>query len=176
MTKNRLCIIFCTFSTKYCVILSEHEAFLKPSPSLIIHDASDGANPGIPAAPLTEPLVLSWLYQVHPSPVVWVLIEEPVALSHIAGEDVVYVEALHNAGTVVPQVHHLTSELDPFIQAHAEQPRLMVLHGRGLISKALRSRSSYGYTYLYFLSGVLLAMCDCNADLPFYEWYTTIHH
>lgn len=59
------------------------------------------------------------------------LIEEPIAVGHIAGENVIYVEAVHDAGTVVHQVHHLTSKLDPLIQAHIEQPRLLVLHERG---------------------------------------------
>lgn len=88
--------------------------------SSIVQDASDGADSGAPTAPLTESLVLSGPDQVHPAPVVWVLVEEPVALFDIAGEDVAYVEAIHDAGTVIYQVHHLSAKLNPLIQAHVE--------------------------------------------------------
>lgn len=96
----------------------------------IVHDAFDGSDSGIPATPLTEPLILSRPYQVHPAPVVGVLIEEPVAIFHVAGEDVINVEAIHDTGTVIHKVHHLTPKLDPLIQAHVERPRLLVLNQR----------------------------------------------
>lgn len=53
--------------------------------------------------------------------------KEPVAVSHVAGEDVVHVKAIHKAGTVVHQVHHLTTKLDPFVETHVEQTRIFVL-------------------------------------------------
>lgn len=133
-------------------ILSDIEDFPKPPRRIpqnrsIVHNASDGADPCVPATPLTEPLVLSRPYQVHPAPVVWLLIEEPVAIGHIAGEDVIDVEAVHDIGAIIHQFHDLTSELDTLIQPHVEQPRLLILNERGIISKAQRNRSMV-YTFL----------------------------
>lgn len=51
---------------------------------LLVCDALNGAHPCSVSAPLTEPLVLPRLDQIHPSTIVWMLIEEPVAISHIA--------------------------------------------------------------------------------------------
>lgn len=53
--------------------------------------------------------------------------KEPVAVSHVAGEDVVHVKAIHEAGTVVHEVHHLTTKLDPFVETHVEQTGILVL-------------------------------------------------
>lgn len=53
--------------------------------------------------------------------------KEPVAVSHVAGEDVVHVKAIHKAGTVVHEVHHLTTKLDPFVETHVEQSGILVL-------------------------------------------------
>lgn len=60
----------------------------------------------------------------------WVLVEEPVAIGHVAGKDVVDVEAVNDAGAVLHQVHHLAPELDSLIQAHVERARLLVWNGR----------------------------------------------
>lgn len=124
---------------QYCAlskVFSELEAFPKPPCSSeilrdrsVVQDAFDGSDPGAPAAPLAEPLVLSGPDQVHPAPVVRVLVEEPVAFGDVAGEDVVHVEAVHDAGTVVHQVHHLTSELETLVQAHVERPGLLLIKG-----------------------------------------------
>ena len=120
---------------QYCVlskVFSELEAS-RSSAILqnrsVVQDAFDGADPGAPAAPLAEPLVLSGPDQVHPAPVVRVLVEEPVALGDVAGEDVVDVEAVHDAGTVVHQVHHLTAELEALVQAHVERAGLLLVTG-----------------------------------------------
>lgn len=88
--------------------------------SLVVHDVSDGAHPGASATSFAEPLVLARPYQVHPAPVVWVLIEEPVAICNVAGEDVIHVEAVHDAGTVIHQIHSLSSELYPLVQMNVE--------------------------------------------------------
>ena len=50
-----------------------------------------------------------------------------MAAPHVAGEDVVLVEALHHVGTVVDQVHDLSPELDPLVQTHGEGPGLRLL-------------------------------------------------
>lgn len=55
------------------------------------------------------------------APVLRLLVEQPVAVRHIAGEDVALVESLGDAGAVVVrQLHYLTAELDPLVQTHGE--------------------------------------------------------
>lgn len=46
------------------------------------------------------------------------LIEDPVALLHIAGVDVVEVEALIQGGAVITQLHHLATELRALVDHH----------------------------------------------------------
>lgn len=94
----------------------------------LVRDESDGAHPGVNAAPLTEPLVLPWPYEVHPAPVICMLKKEPIAVSHVTGEDVVHVKVIHKAGAVVQEVRHLTTRLDPFVETHVEQTEIVVLH------------------------------------------------
>lgn len=78
---------------------------------LMVYDASDGADPVVPATQFAKSLVLSRPDQVHPALVVWLLIEEPIAIPNIAGEDIIHMEAIHDAATVVHQIHHLTFKL-----------------------------------------------------------------
>lgn len=74
--------------------------------------------------------------------------KEPVAVSHVAGEDVVHVKAIHEAGTVVHEVHHLTTKLDPFVETHIEQTGILVLRERTrIIGKVFRDRSIDGLTF-----------------------------
>lgn len=96
----------------------------------IVQDAPDGADPRTPTAPLAESLVFPGPDQVHPAAVVRMLVEEPVAVGDVAGEDVVDVEALHDTGAVIGQVHHLASKLDPLVQAHAVGAGALVWSGR----------------------------------------------
>lgn len=56
--------------------------------------------------------------------------KEPIAVSHVAGEDVVHVKVIHKAGAVVHEVHHLTTKLDPFVETHVEQTGILVLRGK----------------------------------------------
>lgn len=127
------------WDSKYSLSRSEHEEAGGGLPVTSVgssghrsrgQDASDGADPGAPAAPLAEPRVIPGPDQVHPAPVVRLLVEEPVAVGDVAGEDAVDVEAVHDAGAVVLQVHHLTPELDALVQAHAERTGLLLSNER----------------------------------------------
>lgn len=133
--------------------------FRDSSNSSVVHNASDGSDPGTPATPLAKPLVLSRPYQVHPAPVVWVLVEEPVAVGHVAGEDVVYVEAVHDTGTVIHQIHHLTSKLYPLIQAHVEWPRFLVTNRNGELFSIAFSQAQVLY---YFYNNIKFNFVPCS--------------
>ena len=119
-----------------------------------VHDASDGADPGVPAPPLAEPLVLPGPDQVHPASVVRVLVEEPVAVGDVAGEDAVNVESVRDAGAVVHQVHHLPSELESLVQAQVERAGLLVRDGNHLINQSIRL---YLYAMTLFRINCLLS-------------------
>lgn len=53
-------------------------------------------------------------------PVVGLLVHEPVAIHHVAGVEVGDVETVHEVGTVVRQLSHLTSHVKMLIQPHPE--------------------------------------------------------
>lgn len=86
--------------------------------SLEIHEAPDGADPGVVAAPFVEALVLAGPHVVVMSPVVGLLVHEPVAVHHVAGVDVGHVETLIEVGAVVCQLYHLTSHVEMLVQPH----------------------------------------------------------
>lgn len=73
------------------------------------NDASDGSNPGTHASPLMKPPVFTRMYQVLASPVMRMLVENPVAIHYIA-VDVIEMEAFIQGGAVVCQLHHLSSK------------------------------------------------------------------
>lgn len=99
---------------------------------LCLHsDASDGAHPRTHTSPLIEPPVFTRAHQVLAAPVMGMLVEDPVAFLHIAGVDVVVVEALIQGGAVVSQLHHLASELRALINHHSV--RTLVLWKRFVI-------------------------------------------
>ena len=104
---------------------------------LIIHNPFDGSHYGSSATPLAESYVLAGPDQVHPPLVVWVLVEDPVTVSHVAGKDSVCVEAVHEAGAVFLEVHFLTAKLQPLVQTQVEGARFL-LHGCGRYSKSVR--------------------------------------
>lgn len=47
------------------------------------------------------------------APVVGVLVEDPVALHHIAGGDAAHLEGVLQVGAVLAQVHHLARKVGP---------------------------------------------------------------
>lgn len=83
-------------------------------------NASDGAHSGSNSSPLTESWVFSWHQQVHPALVVGMLIKNPIAFLHPAGEDVIGFEAVHDAWAAVCEIHRLTTKLKSFIDGQFE--------------------------------------------------------
>ena len=74
-------------------------------------EASQRAEGWAGASPVAVPPVLAGAQEVLASPVVGVLVEHPVALHHVEGGDVAGVEALHQVGAVLRQLHVLTQEV-----------------------------------------------------------------
>lgn len=77
-----------------------------------------GSHHSVVATPVPAGAVLSRPQEVLAPPVVWMLIEHPVALRHMAGADVMAVKALVHAGAVVSQVRAVTHHVRPVVQPH----------------------------------------------------------
>lgn len=88
--------------------------------SLEIHEAPDGADPGAVASPVAVAPVLPRPQVVVTPPVVGVLVQQPVAVRHAAGVEVVHAETVHEVGAVVRQLHHLTAHVEMLKQPHPE--------------------------------------------------------
>ena len=88
--------------------------------SLEIHETPDGADPGAHGVPLAEAPVLAGPQVVVAPPVVGVLVQQPVAIHHVAGVEVGEAEAVHEVGAVLHQLHHLTPHVEVLEQPHPE--------------------------------------------------------
>lgn len=98
---------------------------------LVVHDSSNRTHSGTPGAPFAESPVIPRLYKVHPPPVVWVLVEQPVSSFHIARENVIDVETIHDAGTVIHQIHYLPTILYSLKETHVVGSRHLILIWEG---------------------------------------------
>lgn len=87
---------------------------------------SDGSHPGIQASPLIKPPVFTGAHQVLASPVMGVLIEDPVAVHHVAGVDVAEMEAFGQGGAVVSQLHRLASKLWALIDPQSVRALMLI--------------------------------------------------
>lgn len=65
-----------------------------------------------------EPPVFTRAHQILPPSVMGMLVEDPVAIHHIAGVDVIEMEALVQGGAIISQFHHLASELWALVDHH----------------------------------------------------------
>lgn len=81
-----------------------------------VSDPPEGTNPWTGAAPVTVSAVLSRPQVVGSSPVVGLVIQEPVAINHIAGVNVGHAQAVLDVGAVVADLLHLTGHVWSLIQ------------------------------------------------------------
>lgn len=79
---------------------------------------SERAHPGVVAAPVTAGPVLSWAQEVLASPVVGVLVEDPVTLHNVAGVNVVVAEAIIHVGAVIHELHCVSHHVRPVVDPH----------------------------------------------------------
>lgn len=105
-------------------------------------DTFDRTHSWTHASPLIEPPVLARANQVLASPVLRVLVEDPVTVHHVAGGDVGGAEALQQGGAVVGQLDHLAPELWPLVDHHPVGALV-------LLREMFVSQQS---SYLFFLS------------------------
>lgn len=76
------------------------------------------AHHGVVAAPVTTGPVLSRAQEKLASPVVRVLVEDPVALHDIAGVNITVAEALVHIGAVIHELHCVSQQVGPVIDPH----------------------------------------------------------
>lgn len=85
---------------------------------VLTNDAFDGSHPRAQASPLDEPPVLAGTHEVLASPVMRMLVEDPVSAHHVAGVDVSGAKVFVEGGNVFGQLHHLPPELGTLVQHH----------------------------------------------------------
>lgn len=76
---------------------------------LIIGDSSEGAHNGTGSTPVSVSPVFPGFQEVLPPSVVWIFIEDPVAIHHITGVHMPMVETVRHTGAVIHEFHHVTS-------------------------------------------------------------------
>lgn len=108
-------------------------------------DTSDGSHPRTHASPLIKPPVFAGAHQVLASPVMGMLVKDPVTVAHVAGVDVVEMEAFVQGGAVISQLHHLACELwalvdHHFVRALVLQKRQGVLFASGVVKGYQKKR------------------------------------
>lgn len=86
---------------------------------LKLRDSAEGPGGGTGGPPVTELAVLSGPHEVLPAVVVGVLVQGPVAVHDVAGVDVAAAEMILHRLAVLTELHHLTLEVGPLIDAHA---------------------------------------------------------
>lgn len=82
-------------------------------------DTAHRTNAGAYATPVGGVVVGAGPQDVLPSTVVRVLVEDPVALHHIAGGDAAHLELVLQVGAVLTQLHHLTRKVVPLKEFQA---------------------------------------------------------
>lgn len=70
------------------------------------------------AAPFTTGSVLSGAQEILASPVVRVLVEDPVTFHDVAGVNVMVAEALVHIGAVIHELHHVSHHVRPVEDPH----------------------------------------------------------
>lgn len=70
------------------------------------------------AAPVTTGPVLSRAQEILASPIVRVLVEDPVTLQDTAGVNVTIAEAVIHIGAVIHELHCVSQQVGPIIDPH----------------------------------------------------------
>lgn len=91
---------------------------VRPHPPKRAHD-------GVEAPPVPTRPVLSGAQEILPSPVVGMLVEDPVALHDITGVDVTVMKALVHVGAVIHELHHVPHHVGPVVEPHPVGPSVL---------------------------------------------------
>lgn len=83
-----------------------------------VGDSPEGTDPWTGAAPVAVSTVLSGPQVVGPSPVVGLVVQQPVAVHHVAGVDVGHAQAVLDVGAVVADLLHLAGHVRALVQPY----------------------------------------------------------
>ncbi len=83
------------------------------------------------------------------SPVVGLLIYEPVAVHHVAGVEVGHAETVHEVGAVLLQLHHLTSHVKVLVQPHPVAATVLQRARRSKVTTIVKYSFLIYHTCLY---------------------------
>lgn len=81
-----------------------------------VSDPPEGTNPWTGAAPVAVSAVLPRPQVVGSSPVVGLVVQEPVAVNHVAGVNVGHAEAVLDVGAVIADLLHLAGHVGTLVQ------------------------------------------------------------
>lgn len=132
-----------------------------------LRDAAHRANAGAHAAPVGGVVVGAGPQDVLASTVVRVLVEDPVALHHVAGGDTTHLELVLEIGAVLTQFHHLASKVAPLKELQAEGAIVLLSVWR--FFKIFFSFQANCLNMLYLFSSVItFHLCICYYVLSMY--------
>ena len=83
-----------------------------------VSDSPERADPRTSAAPVAVPAVLAGSQVVGPPPVVGLVVQQPVAVNHIARVNVRHTETVLDVGAVIAHLQHLAAHVWTFIQSY----------------------------------------------------------
>ena len=86
--------------------------------SVGVCDSSEGTDPRADASPVAVSPVLPGTQVVHPALVVGLIVQQPVAVHHVAGVEVGHAEVVLDVGAVVHQLVHLAGHVEAFVEPH----------------------------------------------------------
>lgn len=98
--------------------------------SVEVGDSPDGPDPRADASPVAVPAVLSGPQVVHPALVVGLLVQQPVAVHHVAGVEVGHAEAVLHVWAVVHQLVHLAGHVEALVKPHPVGALVLTQDGR----------------------------------------------
>lgn len=98
--------------------------------SVIVSDSSDGTNSWADTSPVAVSPVLSWPQVVDSALVVWLIVQQPVAIHHVAGVEVRHAEAVLQIWTVIHQLVHLPGHVEAFVKPHLVGASVLVQDGK----------------------------------------------
>lgn len=85
--------------------------------SVKVSDSPERADPWAGAAPVAVPAVLAGPQVVGSSPVVGLVVQQPMAVDHVARVNVRHTQAVLDVGAVVAHLLHLTGHVGTLVQS-----------------------------------------------------------
>lgn len=99
-------------------MFQQKNALKRSGTSVQVSDPSEGADPRADASPVAVPPVLSGPQVVRLALVVGLVVQQPLAVHHVAGVEVGHAEAVLDVWAVVHQLVHLAGHVGALVEPH----------------------------------------------------------